>query len=78
MALLILPYFVECYNSLLDVADANNGIDWRDAIKILLTDIGLFFLKHHVENMLGIILLHHRLFLARDKMLVDLGSVAVP
>lgn len=78
MAVPTLPYSVEYHNSLLDLDDAKTQLDLVDDPKILFTDTGRAFLKHHVENMLGIVLLHHHFLLAQDEMLVNVGPVAVP
>lgn len=78
MALPILSYSVEYHNSLPDVADAKTQFDSVGASKTLFTDIGRIFLKYHMENTLGIVLLHHHFLLARDEMLVNVGPVAVP
>ena len=78
MAVPNLPYSVEYHNSLPDIADAKIQFDSLDADKILFTDIGRAFVKHHVEIMLGVVLLHNHFLLAQDEILVNVGPVAVP
>ena len=78
MTLPILPYAVEHYNSLPELHVAKEQFESTQASDILFTDIGQAFLKHHVENTLGIILLHNHFLLEQHEMLVSVDSVAVP
>ena len=78
MTLPVLPYAVQHYNSLPELRVANEQFQSTQASDILFTDIGQAFLKHHVENTLGIILLHNHFLLEQHEMLVSVDSVAVP
>ena len=78
MALQILPYTVEHYNSLPELHVAKDQFESAGASEILFTEIGRAFVKHHVENTLGVILLHNHFFLENHEMLVNFDSVAVP
>ena len=78
MALTVLPYAVEHYNSLPELGVAKDQFESAQASEILFTAIGQAFVKHHVENTLGIILLHNHFLLEHHEMLVNVDSVAVP
>lgn len=77
MATAILPYNAQQYNSLPSIADAGTSLKPED-IAILTSTIGQVFVKHEVQNIFGIILLHNHFSLDVDEMLVNIGSVAVP
>lgn len=78
MTLQVLPYAVEHYNSLPELGAAKEQFESTRASDILFTEIGQAFMKHHVENTLGIALLHNHFLLERHEMLVNVDSVAVP
>ena len=78
MALSVLPYAVEHYNSLPELRVAKDQFESVQASEILFTEIGKAFVKHHVENILGIALLHNHFLLGHYEMLVNVDSVAVP
>jgi hypothetical protein len=78
MALHVLPYAVEHYNSLPKLRVAKDQFGSARASEILFTEIGKAFVKHHVENTLGIALLHNHFLLEHHEMLVNVDSVAVP
>lgn len=78
MASLVLPYTVEHYNSLPELQVAKFQFESVRASDILFTDIGRVFVKHHVENMLGVVLLHNHFLLNPHEMLVSVNSAAVP
>ena len=67
MALHVLPYAVEHYNSLpgLRVRKTNSN------------EI-LSFVKHHVENTLGIAQLHNHFLLEHHELLMNVDSEVVP
>lgn len=77
MAIQILPYAVDFYNSLPELYAANHQLQSIDA-SVLFTEIGRTFLNHQVENMLGLALLHNHFLLEPYEMLVNVDSVAVP
>ncbi|KAL9104773.1 MAG: hypothetical protein Q9163_000323 [Psora crenata] len=74
----VLPYAVECYNSLPELGVAKDQFESTRASEILFTEIGKAFVKHHVENTLGIVLLHNHFLLEHHEMLVNVDSVVVP
>ncbi|MCJ1460775.1 hypothetical protein MMC28_011157 [Mycoblastus sanguinarius] len=78
MAIPILPYSVEVYNSLPELATAKEELDIVHTSDILFTNIGQGFLKHHVETTLGLVLLHNHFLLEQNEKLVSVGPVAVP
>ena len=78
MALQVLPYAVEHYNSLPELRLAKDRFESARASEILFTEIGKAFVKHHVENTLGIALLHNHFLLEHQEKLVNVDSVAVP
>ena len=78
MALHVLPYAVEHYNSLLELRIAKDQFESARASEILFTEIGKAFVKYHVENTLGIALLHNYFLLEHYEMLVNVDTVAVP
>jgi len=57
---------------------AKDRFESAQASKILFTEIGKAFVKHHVENTLGIALQHNHFLLEQHEMLVTDNSVAVP
>lgn len=77
MATAVLSYSVEHYNSLPSIADAGISLQPAD-ISLLTTMIGQVFVKHEVQNLFGIILLHNHFSLDENEILVNIGSVAVP
>ena len=78
MALHVLPYTMEHYNSLPELYMAKEQFESARASDILFMEIGQAFVKHHVENILGITLLHNHFLLEQHEMLVNVDSVAVP
>ena len=78
MALHVLPYAVKHYNSLPELRVAEDQFESARASEILFTEIGKAFVKHHVQNTLGITLLHNHFLLKHHEMLVNVDSVAVP
>lgn len=78
MALPILPYAVEYYNSLPELGVAKDHFDSARVSEILYADIGKAFIKHHVENILGVVLLHNHFLFEPQEMLANVGSMAVP
>jgi hypothetical protein len=78
MALQVLPYAVEDYNSLPELRVAKDQFESARASEILFTEIGKALVEHHVENTLGITLLHNHFLLEHHEMLVNVDSVAVP
>ena len=78
MALHVLPYTVEHYNSLPELRVAKKQFESARASDILFTEIGQVFVKHHVENTLGIALLHNHFLLEQhDAGECGLGGSAV-
>ncbi len=78
MAVPVLPYTVHYYNSLPELQAAKDQFESRQASDILFTKIGETIVKHGVEKMLGIVLLHNHFLLERHEMLVNFELVAVP
>lgn len=77
MATAVISYNAQNYISLPSIADAGTDLKPAD-IALLTSTIGQVFVKHEVQNLFGIILLHNHFFLDADEMLVNIGSVAVP
>ena len=78
MAVAVLPYAVEHYNTLPELHAARNEFESKQASKILYTELGKVFVTHHVEYIVGIILLHNHFFLEPYEKLVSVNSAAVP
>jgi hypothetical protein len=78
MAIPIFPYSVDYYNSLPDISEAKDQFISSRASDILFSEIGPALVRHHVENLVGVILLHNHFFLNQNEKLIDVGSVAVP
>lgn len=78
MAIPVLPYKVKHYNSLPELQVANSQFECVRASNTLFTEIGKAFVNHHVENKLGVALLHNHFLLEPCEMLVSIDSVAVP
>lgn len=77
MTIAILFYAVEHYNSLLELHVTKDQFEFERVLKILFSKIGRVFLKHHVEHILSVILLHNHFLLNLDEMLVNVDSVAI-
>lgn len=77
MATAVLPYSVQRYNSLPNIADAGINLTSAD-IALLTTTIGQVFVKYEVQYLFGIILLQNHFSLDESEILVNVGSVAVP
>ena len=77
MATAVLAYNVQQYNSLPNIEDAGINLTSAD-IALLTTTIGQVFVKHGVQELFGITLLHNHFPLNADEILVNIGSVAVP
>ena len=77
MATAVLSYNAQNYNSLPSIANAGTDLKPAD-IALLTSTIGQVFVKHEVQNLFGIILLHNHFSLDADEMLVNIGSMAVP
>ncbi len=78
MACQVLPYAVEYYNSLPELRVVKDRFESAQASKILFMEIGKVFVKHHVEDTLGIALLYNHFLLEQHEMLVNINSVVVP
>jgi hypothetical protein len=77
IATAVLSYSAQHCNSLPSIADASSSLKPAD-IALLTTTIGQVFVKHKVQKLFGIILLHNHFFLDKNKILVNIRSVAVP
>jgi hypothetical protein len=78
MAIPLLPYTVKYYNSLPELREAKDQFESLRASDVLFTEIGQALVRHHVENILGIVLLHNHFLLGQNEILVSHDSVAVP
>jgi hypothetical protein len=77
MATTALPYSAQHYNSLLNIEDASNNFTPAD-IALLTTAIGQVFIKHNVQRLFGITLLHSHFSLDENEILLNTESSAVP
>jgi hypothetical protein len=77
MATAVLPYSTQYYNFLPRIADAGSSLKPAE-IALLTTIIGQVFVKHKVQKLFGIILLHNHFSLNENEILVKIGTVAVP
>ncbi|KAI1132210.1 hypothetical protein F5Y10DRAFT_261456 [Nemania abortiva] len=73
-----LPYSHEHYDSLLDIMDAANALESSGILTSLTSSIGRIFIKHGVENVFGLALLHKHFDMEPTEMLVEFGNVSVP
>ncbi|KAL8983334.1 MAG: hypothetical protein Q9205_002398 [Flavoplaca limonia] len=79
MALEILPYSTEHYNTLPELGVAKDQFDAADVNGILYTEIRGAFVKHHVERTVGLTLLHNHFLLEPSQKLVTFKkTVALP
>ncbi|KAK5632304.1 hypothetical protein RRF57_008018 [Xylaria bambusicola] len=78
MAVALLPYNPQHYDSLPPVIQAGRNAEPSGAIDALSSVIGPIFVKHGVLNELGIILLHNHFELGASELLVQFGNAAVP
>lgn len=78
MAVSILPYSLEYYNSLPDLLEARERFQSARASDFLFIEIGQLLVHHGVENVIGVVLLHNHFPLEQHEMLVTFGSVTVP
>ena len=77
MATAVLSYNAQHYNSLPSIADAGTNLRPAD-IALLTSTIGPVFVKHDIQKLFGMTLLHNHFSLDADEILVNIGSVAVP
>ena len=77
MAATFLPYSVHHYNSLPGLEEAETRFKSAES-EILFDKIGQVFIKHHVENRFGAVLLHNHFFLKDNEILVNVGNATVP
>lgn len=78
MTIPVLPYDFKNYNSLPELSVAKAQFEAARVSEILFAEIGMAFVKHHVESTLGVTLLHNHFLLEPDEMLVNISSTAVP
>jgi len=78
MAIPLLPYSAEHYNSLPELRKAKDQFKSLGASEILFNKIGPALVRHHVEGILGVVLLHNHFLLSQNEKLVGFGSAAVP
>ncbi|KAL7811224.1 hypothetical protein V8C44DRAFT_358396 [Trichoderma aethiopicum] len=78
MAVQILPYDVKNYNSLPSIWDASIQLGRVCNRAEAFNEIAQVFLKHQVQDALGIILLHNHFPMETGQKLVSLGNVATP
>ena len=77
MAITFLPYSVHHYNSLPELEEAETHFKSAES-DLLFDKIGRVFIKHHVENRFGVVLLHNHFFLENNEILVNIGNATVP
>lgn len=77
MAVPVLPYDVEHYNTLPELRVAKDQFESAQASEILFIEVGKAFITHHVENVLGVVL-HNHFLLEPQEMLVNVDPMAVP
>jgi hypothetical protein len=78
MAIPLLPYSAEHYNSLPELREAKDQFKSLGASEILFNKIGPALVRHHVEGILGVVLLHNHFLLSQNEKLTGFGSAAVP
>jgi hypothetical protein len=77
MATTVLLYSAQHYNSSPNIEDAGASFKPAD-IALLTTTIGQMFIKHNVQKLFGIILLHNYFSLNEDEILGNIRSMATP
>lgn len=78
MSVALLEYNPRHYDTLPPVIEASQNAEPSGAINALESVIGNVFVKHGVQNELGIILLHNHFDLSPTEILVQFGNSAVP
>ncbi|KAI1635624.1 hypothetical protein F4809DRAFT_613377 [Biscogniauxia mediterranea] len=76
--LVAFPYSHKHYDSLPDIMDASKALATSGALDSLASTIGSVFVKHGVENVFGLILLHRHFDMEPTELLVGFGHVSVP
>lgn len=71
-------YSHEHYDSLPDIIDAVKALTSTSALEELTSSIGAIFVKHGLENVFGLTLLHRHFDMEPTEMLVAFGNVSVP
>lgn len=74
---LILPPSADHFNTLPDITESNKAFQ-DNCTQNILSDICAVFLKHRVQNIYGLVLVHQHFDLESDEKLVNIGNVAVP
>ncbi|KAL9066408.1 MAG: hypothetical protein Q9157_007153 [Trypethelium eluteriae] len=78
MAVPLIAYTVEHYNSLPELRLAKECIEAKHASKVLVDELADTFVQYGVEKELGVTLLHNHFLMEPKEMLVNVDSVAVP
>jgi len=76
MAIQVLPYDVENYNSLAPVWDASERLGPVSHRAEAFGEIGKVFLEHRFQDIFGVVLLHNHFYLKPGQKLVTLGNAA--
>ncbi|KAL3469849.1 hypothetical protein BJX99DRAFT_264771 [Aspergillus californicus] len=78
MALTLLPYQHQHYDTIPDIMDAGRDVQRSGTLDTLDATIGQLFIKHGLERELGLILLHNYFPLNEAERLVQFGNAAIP
>ena len=74
MAVPVLPYTMKYYNFLPKLHEAKCQFEFTRASEVLFTKIENAFIKHHVEELLEVALLHNHFLLEPHDMLMNTRS----
>jgi len=77
-ALVLQPYSSSAFNTLTSLHDANAEFKERNAAEVMNSVFAGIFIKHNVDGLLGVQLLHRHFSLGNDERLVDVGNASVP
>lgn len=75
---LLQPYSSSAFNTLPSLHDANAEFKERNATEVMNSVLASIFIKHNVDGLLGVQLLHRHFSLGNDERLVDVGNASVP
>jgi hypothetical protein len=77
-ALLLQPYSSSAFNTLRSLKAASAEFKERNAAEVMNSILASIFIKHNVDGLLGVQLLHRHFSLGNDERLVDIGNASVP
>lgn len=77
-AIVLQPYSSSAFNTLPSLHGASAEFKERNTAELMNSVLADVFIKHHINDILGVQLLHRHFSLSNDERLVDVGKASVP